>query len=38
MEIMRNILAITLICFWFASLLFGESNYEIIQLLLKSLS
>ena len=32
-----NILAITLICFWFASLLFGESNYEIIQLLLKSL-
>tara|TARA_B100001175_G_scaffold236089_1_gene202444 strand:+ start:86 stop:469 length:384 start_codon:yes stop_codon:yes gene_type:complete len=32
-----NILAITLICFWFACLLFGESNYEIIQLLLKSL-
>ena len=31
-----NILAITLICFWFAFLLFGESNYEIIKLFLKS--
>ena len=31
-----NILAITLICMWFASLLFGESNYEITNLLLQS--
>ena len=31
-----NILVITLICFWFASLLFGESNYAIIQLFFKS--
>ena len=31
-----NILATTLICFWFAILLFGESNYEIIKLLLQS--
>jgi len=31
-----NILVITLICFWFAILLFGESNYEIIQLFFKS--
>ena len=31
-----NILAITLICLWFASLLFGESNYEIINALLRS--
>jgi len=31
-----NILAITLICFWFANLLFGESNYEIIKLFLQS--
>ena len=31
-----NILAITLICFWFACLLFGENNYEIIKLFLRS--
>ena len=31
-----NILAITLICFWFAFLLFGESNYELIKLFLNS--
>ena len=31
-----NILAITLICLWFASLLFGESNYEIINTFLQS--
>ena len=31
-----NILAITLICMWFSSLLFGESNYEITNLFLKS--
>ena len=31
-----NILAITLICLWFASLLFGESNYEIINVYLRS--
>ncbi len=31
-----NILAITLICLWFASLLFGESNYEIINAFLQS--
>ena len=31
-----NILAITLICLWFASLLFGESNYEIINAFLRS--
>ena len=31
-----NILAITLICLWFASLLFGESNYEIITAFLRS--
>ena len=31
-----NILVITLICFWFAVLLFGESSYEIIQLFFKS--
>ena len=31
-----NILVITLICFWFAILLFGESSYEIIQLFFKS--
>jgi len=31
-----NILATTLICFWFASLLFGESNYEIIKVFLQS--
>ena len=31
-----NILLITLICFWFAILLFGESSYEIVQLFFKS--
>ena len=31
-----NILAITLISIWFASLLFGESNYEIIKEFLQS--
>ncbi len=31
-----NILAITLICIWFATLLFGESNYEIINIFLQS--
>ena len=31
-----NILAITLISIWFASLLFGESNYEIIKQFLQS--
>ena len=31
-----NILAITLICIWFASLLLGESNYELIKLFLNS--
>ena len=31
-----NILAITLICMWFTSLLFGESNYEITNLFLQS--
>ena len=31
-----NILAITLICIWFASLLLGESNYEIINIFLQS--
>ena len=31
-----NILVITLICIWFASLLLGESNYKIINLLLQS--
>ena len=31
-----NILSITLICMWFASLLFGESNYEITNLFLQS--
>ena len=31
-----NILATTLICIWFASLLFGESNYEIIKVFLQS--
>ena len=32
-----NIFAITLICIWFASLLLGQSNYENINILLKSL-
>ncbi len=31
-----NFLVITLICMWFASLLFGESNYEIINVFLQS--
>ena len=31
-----NILAITLICIWFASLLLGETNYEIINTFLQS--
>ena len=31
-----NILAITLICFWLAFLLFGENNYQIIKLFLNS--
>jgi len=31
-----NILAITLICFWVASLLLGEANYEITKLFLQS--
>ena len=31
-----NILAITLICIWFSSLLFGESNYKIINKFLQS--
>ena len=31
-----NILAITLICVWFAILFFGESNYEIFKVFLQS--
>ena len=31
-----NILATTLICFWVASLLLGEANYEITKLFLQS--
>jgi len=31
-----NILSITLICIWFASLLLGESNYKIINIFLQS--
>ena len=31
-----NILVITLICIWFASLLLGESNYKIINIFLQS--
>ena len=31
-----NILVITLICIWFSTLLLGESNYEIINIFLKS--
>ena len=31
-----NILTITLICVWFASLLLGESNYEAINIFLQS--
>ena len=32
-----NIIAITLICIWTLSLLIGENNYEITQLILESL-
>ena len=31
-----NILAITLMCIWFASILLGESNYEIIKIFLQT--
>ena len=31
-----NILAITLICFWFTFLLLGENNYQIVKLFLNS--
>ena len=31
-----NILAITLICFWIISLLFGENSYETVKVLLSS--
>ncbi len=31
-----NILAITLMCIWFALILFGESNYEIIKIFLQT--
>ena len=31
-----NILAITLICFWIALILLGESNYELINFFLQS--
>ena len=31
-----NVLSITLICIWFASLLLGESNYKIINIFLQS--
>ncbi len=31
-----NILAITLICFWIISLLFGENTYETVKVLLNS--
>ena len=31
-----NILAITLICFWIISLLFGENTYETVKVLLSS--
>ena len=31
-----NILAITLICIWFSSLLLGETNYKFINLFLQS--
>ena len=31
-----NILAITLMCIWFALILLGESNYEIIKIFLKT--
>ena len=32
-----NILAITLICIWFARLLLGESNYKIINIFFQSI-
>jgi len=32
-----NIAAITAICFWVASLLFGETNYEFTKIFLKSI-
>ena len=32
-----NIIGITFICFWASFLIFGESNYEIIRLLLNSI-
>ncbi len=32
-----NILAITLICIWFALILLGESNYEIIKIFLQTI-
>jgi succinate dehydrogenase / fumarate reductase cytochrome b subunit len=31
-----NVIAVTAICFWVASLLLGETNYESIKLFLKS--
>ena len=31
-----NILAITLICFWFVLILFGESNYDLINFFLQT--
>ncbi len=31
-----NVIAVTAICFWVASLLLGETNYESIKLVLKS--
>ena len=32
-----NIIAITIICFWIATLLLGESSYELIKIFLKSI-
>jgi len=32
-----NIVAITIICFWIATLLLGESSYEFIKIFLKSI-
>jgi len=32
-----NILAITLMCIWFALILLGESNYEIIKIFLQTI-
>jgi succinate dehydrogenase / fumarate reductase cytochrome b subunit len=31
-----NIIAVTLICFWIIYLLFGQTNYEIVKLFLRS--